>query len=63
MTAKTNHIFRSVFNLNEGFGYPTTIVLDKAGKIRKITIGGRIDDQATAAIKAELIPTIESCLK
>ncbi len=63
LTADTEFVFRSVFNLNYGFGYPTTIVLDKGRKIKKITSGGRVDEQATKAIRATLIPVIEECLK
>ena len=45
------------------FGYPATFVVDKAGIIRKISVGSsRIEAEATTKIKEVLIPAIDECL-
>lgn len=46
------------------WGFPTTMVIDKTGKIRLITSGGKPDaDEASREIKETLIKAIEECLK
>lgn len=53
-------IGRDVFHL---FGYPTTIVIDKAGKIRYYTLGGKIDEQAVRKeLQQKLVPVINNLL-
>jgi len=50
--------------LNHSFGFPTTFVVDKQGKINRLMIGGSSDEEeAKENIKLELVPTIEKCLK
>lgn len=45
------------------FGYPTTIVIDKTGKIRYYTLGGKISEDAVRKeMEQKLIPVINSCL-
>jgi peroxiredoxin len=45
-------------------GYPTTIIIDKEGKIRLMTIGGKIDeDEATKDIQTNIAPLIAAFLK
>ena len=51
-----------VFNIR--WGFPTTMVIDKAGKIQLITSGGQVDPVAASKhIKEVLIHSIEECLK
>ncbi|MCP3930015.1 MAG: TlpA family protein disulfide reductase [Bacteroidetes bacterium] len=46
------------------WGYPTTIVIDKEGKIHKVTSGGSTEEEtASEEIKLKLIPVIEECLQ
>jgi len=50
--------------LNHPFGFPTTFVVDKQGKINKLMIGGSSDEEeAKENIRLDLIPSIEKCLK
>lgn len=54
------NIVKDTFHL---FGYPTTIVIDKEGKIRYYTLGGKIDEAAVRKeLQQKLIPAITSCL-
>ncbi|SDG61220.1 Peroxiredoxin [Pedobacter terrae] len=44
-------------------GYPTTIVIDRIGKIRYYSLGGKINEDAVRAdFKRELIPVIDEHL-
>jgi peroxiredoxin len=45
------------------FGYPTTIVIDKVGKIRYYTLGGKIDEEAVdKELQQKLVPVIKRYL-
>ncbi|RZJ74603.1 MAG: TlpA family protein disulfide reductase [Flavobacterium sp.] len=45
-------------------GYPTTIVIDRAGKIRYYSLGGKIDENAVRAdFRRKLIPVIDEYLR
>jgi hypothetical protein len=49
--------------LNFGSGYPTSIILDKNGIIKKIHVGGITDkDGATERVMYTLLPEIQSLL-
>jgi peroxiredoxin len=53
-------IGKDVFHL---LGYPTTIVIDKTGKIRYYTLGGKIDEQAVRKeFQQKLVPVINDFL-
>ena len=50
--------------IQHGWGYPTTFVVDKAGKIKKIICGGSTgEEEATIKVKEELIPILDSLLE
>jgi peroxiredoxin len=45
------------------FGYPTTIVIDKLGKIRYYSLGGKIDEAAVRKdFERKLVPVIKDAL-
>ncbi|WP_316795160.1 TlpA disulfide reductase family protein [Pedobacter agri] len=45
-------------------GYPTTIVIDRTGKIRYYSLGGKIDERAVRAdLYKKLVPIIEQYTK
>jgi peroxiredoxin len=45
------------------FGYPTTIVIDKLGKIRYYTLGGKItEDAVSKELNEKLVPVINNYL-
>lgn len=51
----------SVFHL---FGYPTTIVIDRTGKIRYYTLGGKIKEaDVRKELQEYLVPVIRKCLE
>ncbi|WP_165304954.1 TlpA disulfide reductase family protein [Pedobacter sp. SYP-B3415] len=53
LSGKTFHVF----------GYPTTIVIDKYGKIRYYSLGGKITEEAVhKEFQAKLVPVIKECL-
>jgi peroxiredoxin len=53
-------ISRDVYHL---FGYPTTIVIDKQGKIRYYTLGGKINEEAVRKeLNQKLVPVIQNLL-
>lgn len=46
------------------WGYPTTIIIDKSGKIHRITSGGKSDaEEASKEIEEMLSKSIDECLK
>ena len=55
------------FDLDQKFcvvaGYPTNMVIDRAGKVALIFSGGRIDDKAPAELISKLEPTIVALIK
>jgi peroxiredoxin len=54
-------ISRDTYHL---FGYPTTVVIDKQGKIRYYSLGGKItEDAVRKELHQKLVPVIASCLK
>ncbi|BDS10820.1 TlpA family protein disulfide reductase [Aureispira anguillae] len=55
----------TIFNVfKNGWGFPTTIVVDKSGKIHKITAGGATDpEKASKKIEKILTQSINECLK
>jgi len=55
-------IFREIFSFKVGFGYPTTLVIDKEGVIRYIKSGGYSDKRAKNAIKNDLLPIIDELI-
>jgi len=53
-------ISRDIYHL---FGYPTTVVIDRAGKIRYYSLGGKInEDDVRKEFKQKLEPVIYNCL-
>jgi peroxiredoxin len=55
-----SRICRDTYHL---FGYPTTIVIDKQGKIIYYTLGGKIDEQAVREeFNQKLVPVINNGL-
>lgn len=45
------------------FGYPTTIVIDKAGMIRSYTLDGKIKEkEVRRAFQEQLVPVIRKAL-
>lgn len=53
-------ISKEVYHL---FGYPTTIVIDKQGKIRYYTLGGKINEEAVRKeLNQKLVPAIQNLL-
>lgn len=52
-------ILREVFELNAGFGYPTTIVIDKEGVIKYIKSNGAKNQEMLAKIKQNLVSVID----
>ena len=55
-------IFREIFLFGVGFGYPTTVIIDKKGVIRYVKSGGYSDKRAKNDVKDKLIPFIDKIL-
>jgi peroxiredoxin len=54
-------ISRDAYHL---FGYPTTVVIDRKGKIRYYTLGGKINEEAVSKeLNRKLVPVITACLE
>ncbi len=58
--ADAKGVIKNTFRSN--WGFPTTIVIGKDGRIREIFNSTKTDDTASQVIQAELVPLIENAL-